>query len=280
MLVNCPECQKQVSTSATQCPHCGAPVSSGPPMAKPVNPGYPQQPQPGYPQQAGYPQPGFAPGAPQQPPPPQSHCLRNCLILGCILTLLAIVAVVAVPVYMVKKLASSFTQDPVAATALGQKVAPGATPPAGYEPKFGIDFNMFGQKIQGTFISSGKGQDINPNADTIIAWGALNQKKSSHELQDSFQQALAAKKGQPNDPNAPKEKVDSTEEVEFTIAGQPTKVLHMVATDQQSGKKLSYYFVVLDGWNNEFGWLGVGAVGPDDKFDLEGFKAFLASLKK
>ena len=27
-LINCPECQKEVSTSAASCPHCGAPIAN------------------------------------------------------------------------------------------------------------------------------------------------------------------------------------------------------------------------------------------------------------
>lgn len=34
-LIACPECGRQVSTQATACPGCGAPVAGAPPLAKP-----------------------------------------------------------------------------------------------------------------------------------------------------------------------------------------------------------------------------------------------------
>lgn len=34
MLINCPECQKQISDKAAACPHCGNPMT---PVASPVN---------------------------------------------------------------------------------------------------------------------------------------------------------------------------------------------------------------------------------------------------
>jgi hypothetical protein len=284
MLTTCPECQKELSTAATQCPHCGAPVSHGhlsggesgkPPMAKAVPQAYPAQPgypQPGYPQ-AGYPQPG---GPPQQP---KSNCLRNCLIFGCLLVFLGIAAFVGLTWYAATVLKQSVATTPAEIAAIGQKVAPGATTPTGYTEKFGLNVNMFGQKWQGAFISNGSGD---PNESTIIAWGALNVKpQDKKQLEDSFEKALQAGQGGGgrNGPNSAK-KIDLEETVELQIGGEAHKVLHMVATDQNSGAKTESYFVILDPWNNEFGWLGVGASGPEGKFDLDGFKAFLAKLKK
>src|SRR5688572_27563330 len=143
-LINCRECQKQVSTAATQCPHCGAPVSAGAPaasaapMALPApNQGYPQQPQAGYPQQPGYPQGGYG----QQPPPPKSNCLRNCLILGCLLVILAGCTFFGGMYYIAQRV---FKWTPADVTALGQELAPGATAPPGFKAAAGINWDLFG----------------------------------------------------------------------------------------------------------------------------------------
>lgn len=37
-IINCPECQRQVSTTAATCPGCGAPVPVAPPVAEPGPP--------------------------------------------------------------------------------------------------------------------------------------------------------------------------------------------------------------------------------------------------
>jgi hypothetical protein len=285
-LVSCPECQKQVSTAASQCPHCGAPVSQGSaPMAQPVGQPYPpQQPQyqqqPGFPQQPGYPQGGYPQGGyAQQPPPPKSNCLRNCLIFSCLLLVACIVAFAGLSYYAMNKLKQQIATTPAEIAAIGQKVAPGAKTPPGYTEKFALNMDMFGFKAQGAFILNG----ADPETGTTIAWGALNAKPSDKkQLEEQFQKALAAGsqgQGGGGNPGGPK-KVDSEETVELLIGGEPTKVLKIIATDEESGRKSESYFVILDPWNNEFGWLGVGASGPEGKFDLDGFKAFLATLKK
>lgn len=254
MLTHCPECQKELSTAATQCPHCGAPVNQGHiaggvPVAQPVSP-----------------------GNAQPAPAPQSHCFRNCLIAGCVIVLLMGVGFFAVSAMFVNKLKSSFTDKPEKIAEVGQSVAPGATTPAGYEPKFGVNLSWFGFEAKGVFLM--KGGDPNQGG-TVIGYGAMKGKGDKDQVRDAFQKGLQnAGKG------GGEQTVEKEETVELDVGGEPKKVMHMITVDQQSGRKQEMYLLILDDWGNEFGWLGIGAVGPEGKFDLDGFKAFLGSLKK
>ncbi len=253
MLTHCPECNQELSTAATQCPHCGAPVKAGnlagTPVVKPVSP-------------------GFA----QPEPPPQSHCFRNCLIVGCVLVVLVIAGFVTAGVVVGKKFADSFTQDPVKVAAIGQSVAPGATTPPGYESKFAMDLSVFGFKGKGAFLTKG-----DPNqGGMVIGYGAVSQKGNRQDVSEKFQQALAKVNNQGGNQNT---QVEKQEEVDLDVGGQPRKALHMIAVNQNNNQKDEMYILVLDNWDNEFGWLGVGAKGPEGKFDLDAFKTFLGSLK-
>jgi hypothetical protein len=246
MLTHCPECQKELSTAATQCPHCGAPVNQG----------------------------AMAGGAPMGQPvagPPQSHCLRNCLIGGCVLVVLIGIGFFAATAMVVSKIKSSFTDDPAQVAAIGQSVAPGATTPPGYAAK-GVDIDWFGVKAKGVFLTKG----VSNAGDSIIGYGALAGKKmNKDDVRATFERALE----QQGHSKSGSQQVEKQEEVEFDVGGQPTKVLHTISTDQ-SGKRLTQYVVVLDDWNNEFGYLGVVGMGLEDKFDLDGFKSVLAGLKR
>src|SRR5581483_6712976 len=125
MLTHCPECQKELSTAATQCPHCGAPVNQGQlagggaPVARPVTPGYAQP---------GYAQPGYPQGAGQPPEPPKGHFWRNCCLVGCLVTVL-LCGGSGVAFYMWAN--KHFPRDPQQVAALSESVAPGAKPPTG-----------------------------------------------------------------------------------------------------------------------------------------------------
>ena len=259
MLTRCPECQQEVSTQATQCPHCGAPMGAA--VAKPVAPPSAQ--------------PAFAQPAP--PPQPQSHCLRNCLIVGCVLVVLVVGGVFVAGAMLASKIKNSFTQDPQKIASIGASVAPGATTPTGYSEKFGVDMSWFGFKAKGAFLAKG-----DPNSGgTVIGYGAMQADKNNvnkEKVKEGFQQALQNAGNQ--NQQGKRQQVEKSEEIELDVAGQPTKAVHMIMVDEDTKKRSSMYVIVLDDWNNEFGWLGVGAVGPEDSFDMDGFKAFLGSLKK
>src|SRR5271169_4849996 len=146
MLTHCPECQQELSTAASQCPHCGAPVDHGKvagggsssPVARPVSPG-------------GYAQPAGAP-----PGPPQSHCFRNCLIVGCVVLVLFGIGFFVLVSMFVSNIQKSITTDPALMAADGQSMAPEASIPAGYEGYKGIDINFFGFfKAKGELLKKG-----------------------------------------------------------------------------------------------------------------------------
>jgi hypothetical protein len=178
--------------------------------------------------------------------------------------------------YVGKKMMGAFTKDPAAITAISQNVAGSATVPAGYTQVAGVDFGVFSFKAKGVILQ--KGGDPKAGG-TVIAYGALTAKpQEKAALRDSLEKAMQGATG--GGQAQQQRQVVSQEEVDMQVGSETQKVLHIISTDQQGGNKQSQYFVFLDGWNNEFGWLGVGAMGPDDKFDLDGFKAFLASLKK
>jgi hypothetical protein len=250
MLTHCPECNQELSTAATQCPHCGAPVKqgslAGTPVSKPV----------------------------YVTPPPQGRCFRNCLIAGCILVVLIAAGVVVTGVVVARAIKNSFTMDPVQIAAIGQSVAPGATAPPGYESKAAMDVNIFGAiKAKGAFLMKG-----DPNrGGMVIGYGAFSKKGEKQDVGQKFQQVLENmnNQGGPQGQN----QVEKQEEVDLDVAGEPRKALHMISVNQNTNQKQEMYILVLDNWSNDFGWLGVGAVGPEGKFDLDGFGAFLASLK-
>jgi hypothetical protein len=137
LLTHCPECQGELSTAATTCPHCGVPVDHGK-AAQPAKPAA------------------------------QSHTLRNCLACGCVLVVLLTVAGVFAAVTFAKRLAASAVSQKDA-PALAAKIAPGTQPPPSYELKGGLDFNMFGWKAQCVAIGpQGK------NGNTVILTGAFS----------------------------------------------------------------------------------------------------------
>jgi hypothetical protein len=261
MLTHCPECNGQLSTDAATCPHCGAPVQKGQgaaPTARPVGaaPAYaqPMQPQP----------------PPQQPP--QSHFLRNCFICGCLLVVLAMAGIILVPILAVNKLKNSVVTGQANVTALGQKVMPGYTLPKGWDnPKnFGIDLSMFGM-----FTAKGVGL---VNGESVIMAGSFIPKPgSTDDLKNTMMQGAAANsggnQGQTTTTTLVNDKVDMV-----LGSGETVPVIHEVTQDQQ-GKKRVLYLLLLDPFDNELGWLGIMAMGPEDTFDLDGFKAFLGSVK-
>jgi hypothetical protein len=205
------------------------------------------------------------------PDQPQSHCLRNCLIGGCLLVVVLGVGFFALTAMFVSKIKNSFTDDPARVTAIGQEVAPGATAPSGYTQK-AIDISWFSFKAKGVILAKG-----DPDKDgTVIAYGALASRGDRNQVREAFEKAVegAGQKGAGGPQTVEKE-----EEIDMDVAGEKVKATHIVSTDS-GGRKLAKYVLILDQWNNGFGWLGIGAMGGEDKFDMDGFKAFLASLKK
>ena len=262
MLTHCPECQKELSTAATVCPHCGAPVDHG--MVKQQ-----QQPQ-----------------IPQQPiaAPPKSHFLRNCLLCGCLLAVLAGVAVFALPVYMVAQIQKSVVQK-ADAPALAAKVAPGVAAPPGYEIKGGIDFAMFGIKAEGvaiapTDVELGKGKEPK----TLLAFGAFSGKTQSkeqiHDQVEKFLTQMSQGGGAGAGGQRGSTKIVTQEEVDVNVGpGTDTvKAMHMVTEDERSQKRMTEWIVVVDDYDNEFGYLIVAGMGSEKEFDEAAFKAFLKTV--
>jgi hypothetical protein len=212
------------------------------------------------------------PMQPQQPPPPQSHFLRNCFICGCVLVLIAMGAMVALPILAVSKVKNSFTTNPATVTAIGQKVIPGYAPPKGWDnPKnFAIDFSMFG-------MFTAKGVGLTNGGSLIMAGSCLPKPASLDDLKNTMMQGVNANSG--NNQGSQTTTTLVNDEVDMVLgSGETVKVKHEVNQDQQ-GKKQVLYLLLVDPCDNEFGWLGVMGIGPDDSFDLDGFKAFVATLK-
>jgi hypothetical protein len=249
MLTHCPECNGELSTAAAACPHCGAPVAQGK-IAQPE------------------------PIVVQK----KSHFLRNCLICGCFLALLGGAALVALPVYMVNQLKAAVVtaaDTPV----LAAEIAPGTAPPQGYEWKGGVNFSMFGFKAKGVCVAPkgalGGGQSF------IVSGGFSQKRTSKEEIHDAVTKFLQAMETGPKTGHSGSTTIISHVEEELPIgAGTETvKAQHMVSEDDETKKRATEYVVILDKFPNEFGHLVIVGIGPETGFDLDGFKAFLKTVK-
>lgn len=260
MLTHCPECKGELSTAANNCPHCGAPVNHGQLAARG-----------GPPQQLG------------APPPKQSHFLRNCLACGCLLFVLLVAAVVGIPAYMFSQIKNSMV-DKAGAPALAAAVAPGVQPPTGYELKGGANFAMFGIKAKGVFMAPvgvelGNGQPPK----TLLAFGAFSGKNQTkeqiHEQVEKFLTQMA--QGGQGGGQGGRTKVVSQGEEDLPIGpggASTVKALHIVGEDDR-GQRTTQYLVLLDDYENEFGYLIVAGLGTEKDFDVDALKGLLKTVK-
>jgi len=206
------------------------------------------------------------------PPPKQSHCLRNCLIAGCLLVFLGGLGTGLFFYVTIKKLANSFVSGPQA-IAVGQSVAKGATLPAGYEVK-AADISFFSFKAKGVIAIP-----QNAQKGTAIAFGAFAPKPQSMEemrqqIENGMQNA-GHNQGQSQNAQVVENK---EEELEVGSNGATVKASRIVLENQQNKQRIVEYLFVLDPFPNEFGYLFCFALGPADSFDTDGFKAFLKTI--
>jgi hypothetical protein len=220
-------------------------------------------------------------GEPPIAGPKKSHFLRNCLACGCILGLLGVVAFFVLAA-SIEGLMKKSVVEAKAVPALAAQVAPGTVPPPGTEYKKSVDFSLVWLAAKVVCVApTGQGKP-----GTILLYGGFSQKsKTREQLQEQVQKILGAIEASSasQDPDA-QTKVVSTVEEELPVGtGTDTvKAVHMVTEDQKTKDREVEYFVVLDPYDNEFGYLLVAAVGKQTTFDVEILKAFLktVTLKK
>ncbi|MBI3722582.1 hypothetical protein HY251_01300 [bacterium] len=219
-----------------------------------------------------------APGAAAPPPydaqQPKSHCLRNCLIVGCLLVVLGVVGTFFTLYWVGSKFMSSFVQGP-GATTIAQSVAKGAVPPPGYE-LVGVDFNMFGYKAKG-FLAAPKGG----SKGLLLACGAWEPKpKDVEETRAGIEKAIQSSPQAGRGGSGGQTIVEQgTEEFEIGTEGEKVKAFRLLVEDQRK-QRLLEYVILLDSFDNEFGYLAIAALAPDDGqgTDPQELKDFLKTI--
>lgn len=195
---------------------------------------------------------------------PKSSFLKNCLIVGCVMSVVAALCVVGLSYWFFKKVGVSLTDDPVQVEAIATKILPGAKPPAGFKAQWGGD--LFG--FQGAFFGPSHGGDAQPGEAEFIMMRLPESKELNiDQLRKDF-------KNQSGREDTADQKVLSEEKITLKVGGKPVQASHCVV-EEKGQKENQIVTIFLD---KEKHLVIVMASGPQEKFPDAAVQTFFDGL--